>query len=314
MDGVPAYTIRQLAAFVAVAEWGTITAAADALHMSHSAVSATITDLEKALDVKLFVRQRARGVKLTPTGHAVLDRAKILLHHASELQNDAHSEAGSVAGPVAVGCYPSLGPTLLPSLIADFTRAHPRAHVDFREDTQNRLRGLLDAHDLDVAFLYDLGLEPGLETVTLDVRHPMVLLPGDHPLAVGDTVRLRDLADEPMVLLDAPPSSGHALSVCAEAGFTPAIGYRAQNFETARSFVGRGLGWTLLLQRPAMDVTYEGLPLALRTVVDPVPAPVRVVLAWRRDAVPSRVAQTFVDFVIAAQSAESRPEQDQRLH
>jgi len=106
------------------------------------------------------------------------------------------------------------------------------------------------------------------------------------------------------VLLDAPPSSGHALSVCAEAGFTPMIGYRAQNFETARSFVGRGLGWTLLLQRPAGDLTYEGLPLAVRPVVDPEPAPVRVVLAWRKDALPSRVAQTFIDFVIAARSTK----------
>lgn len=311
-DGTPAYTIRQLVAFVAVAEWGTITAAADSLHMSHSALSSAITDLEKALDVKLFVRQRARGVKLTPTGHAVLDRAKTLLHHAAELESDAHSEAGSVAGPVAVGCYPSLGPTLLPSLLAGFTRAHPRARVDFREDTQNRLRALLDSHDLDVAFLYDLELEPGLDTATVDVRRPMVLLAADHPLAAAPTLRLHDLAGEPMVLLDAPPSSGHALSVCAEAGFTPSIAYRAQNFETARSFVGRGLGWTLLLQRPAMDITYEGLPLALRAVVDPEPAAVEVVLAWRKDALPSRVAQTFIDFVVAEQKSKNGVEQDQR--
>ncbi len=295
---MPTYTIRQLAAFVAVAEWGTITAAADAMHMSHSALSSAITDLEKALAVKLLVRQRARGVKLTPTGHAVLERAKMLLHHASELESDARSEAGDVVGPVAVGCYLSLAPTLLPAIIADFTRAHPRADVDFREDTQNRLRMLLDSHELDVAFLYDLDLEPGLETVTLDKREPMVLISAEHPLAGASQIRLRDLADEPMVLLDAPPSSGHALRVCAEAGFTPAVAYRTQTFETARSFVGRGLGWTLLVQRPAVDVTYEGRTLVLLPVVDPSPEPVRVVLAWRKDALPSRVAQTFTDFVI----------------
>ena len=305
-DGVPGYTLRQLAAFAAVAEWGTITAAADALHMSHSALSSAVTDLEKALEVKLFVRQRARGVTLTPTGHEVLDRARVLLHHAAELERDAHSEAGAVVGPVAVGCYPSLGPTLLPSLLADFIRIHPRARVDFREDTQNRLRGLLDAHELDVAFLYDLDLEPGLEIAKLDVRRPMVLLPVTHPLAAAPAVRLRDLATEPMVLLDAPPSSGHASRVCADAGFAPIIGYRVQSFETARSFVGRGLGWTLLLQRPANDTTYEGLPLALRDVVDPVPASVEVVLAWRGDALLSRVARTFVDFVIGAQGTGSR--------
>ncbi|MEE2061410.1 LysR family transcriptional regulator [Rhodococcus artemisiae] len=300
-EGVPAYTIRQLAAFVAVADWGTITAAADALHMSHSAVSASINDLERALDVTLFVRQRARGVRLTPTGHAVLERAKNVLHVATELESDAHSEAGSVVGPVAVGCYPSLGPTLLPSLIAGFTEAHPRARVDFREDTQDRLRALLDSRELDVAFLYDLELDPGLETVVLDSREPMLLLPAEHPAASsGEPVRLTDLAQDPMVILDAPPSSGHAMSLCAEAGFSPVVAYRTQNYETARSFVGRGLGWTLLLQRPAQDVSYEGLPIAVRPFAEPKPPPVGILLAWRKDALQSRVAQTFVDFVLAA--------------
>jgi DNA-binding transcriptional LysR family regulator len=300
-EGVPAYTIRQLAAFVAVADWGTITAAADALHMSHSAVSASINDLERTLDVTLFVRQRARGVRLTPTGHAVLERAKTVLHFAAELESDAHSEAGSVVGPVAVGCYPSLGPTLLPSLIAGFTEAHPRARVDFREETQDRLRSLLDSRELDVAFLYDLELDPGLETVLLDSREPMLLLPAEHPAALsGDPVRLTDLAHDPMVILDAPPSSGHAMSLCAEAGFSPVVAYRTQNYETARSFVGRGLGWTLLLQRPAQDVSYEGLPIAVRPFAEPKPAPVGVFLAWRKDALQSRVAQTFVDFVLTA--------------
>ncbi|NLV80011.1 MAG: LysR family transcriptional regulator [Rhodococcus sp.] len=304
-EGVPAYTIRQLAAFVAVAEWGTITAAADALHMSHSALSAAISDLERALDVKLLVRQRARGVRLTPIGHAVLGRAETLLHFATELESDARSEAGSVAGPVAVGCYPSLGPTMLPALIAGFTRVHPRARVDFREDTQNRLRALLDSHDLDVAFLYDLDLEPGLESVVLDTREPMLLLPADHPRAQsGEPVPLTDLAREPMVMLDAPPSSGHAVAVCAEAGFSPVVAYRTQNYETCRAFVGRGLGWSLLLQRPAQDTTYEGRPIAVRPFAEPKPAPVDVLLAWRNDALRSRVAQTFVDFVVASRRAE----------
>ncbi|UYP20133.1 LysR family transcriptional regulator [Rhodococcus sp. Z13] len=306
-DGAPAFTMRQLAAFVAVAEWGTITAAADAIHMSHSALSSAITDLEHALDAKLLVRQRARGVKLTPTGHVVLERAKLLLHHASELESDARSEAGDVVGRVSVGCYPSLGPTLLPPLIADFTRAHPRAQVDFHEDTQNRLTGLLASHDLDVAFLYDIDLDPELERIALSVRKPMVLLATDHPLAGEQAVDLRDLADEPMVLLDAPPSSGHALGMCAEAGFTPLIAYRTQTFETARSFVGRGLGWTLLLQRPVGDITYEGHALALLPIAHPPAEPVNVVLARRKNAHPSRVAQAFADFVVAAHRGFTAP-------
>ncbi|WP_372462360.1 hypothetical protein [Rhodococcus pyridinivorans] len=80
----------------------------------------------------------------------MLERAKMLLHHASELESDARSEAGRHRRSGGGGVL-----------------SLPRADIDFREDTQNRLRMLLDSHDLDVAFLYDLDLEPGLETVTL---------------------------------------------------------------------------------------------------------------------------------------------------
>ena len=52
-----------------------------------------------------------------------------------------------------------------------------------------------------------------------------------------------------MVLLDAPPSSAHALGLCADAGFTPRVRFRAGNFETARALVGRGFGWSLPVSR-----------------------------------------------------------------
>ncbi|RZK84403.1 MAG: LysR family transcriptional regulator, partial [Rhodococcus sp. (in: high G+C Gram-positive bacteria)] len=85
-DNVPVYTMRQLAAFVAVAETGTISGAAERMHLSQSALSAAVTDLEKALKAQLCVRRRARGVQLTPTGEAVLSRARALLQQAGELQ------------------------------------------------------------------------------------------------------------------------------------------------------------------------------------------------------------------------------------
>ncbi|WP_307845946.1 LysR substrate-binding domain-containing protein [Saccharomonospora sp. NB11] len=69
----------------------------------------------------------------------------------------------------------------------------------------------------------------------LSSRAPAVSLAPEHPLAsVDGPLRLSDLADEPMVRLDAPPSSHHAMEVCQFAGFAPKIGYRTQNFETAR--------------------------------------------------------------------------------
>jgi DNA-binding transcriptional LysR family regulator len=295
-DGLPTYTIRQLAAFVAAAETGTISAAADRMHLSQSALSTAITDLEKALDVKLCVRKRAHGLSLTPTGQSVLARARLLLQQANEIQADASGESGGVVGPVVVGCYPSLGPTVLPSLIHGFLRRHPRATVEFREDNQDRLRAQIDGGEIDVCIVYDLDLSPEWRTAVLMWRTPMVVLPAGHRLAENPQLRLADLADEPMVLLDAPPSSNHALAMCRRAGFAPRVTYRTRNYETARAFVGRGLGWTLLVQRPALDVTYEGLPVVLRDIAEPVLDQVAVVIAWHPNALPSRVTRAFIEF------------------
>lgn len=308
VDAVPTYTMRQLAAFVAVAETGTISAAAERMHLSQSALASAVTDLEKALKAQLTVRRRARGVQLTPTGESVLARARVLLHQASELQTDAVGEGGAAAGPLVLGCYPSLGPTLLPSLLHAFTQHHPRVDVDFREDTQNRLRKQLDDGEIDLALVYDLSLSPEWRVEVLMIREPRVVLGTDHRLAHQEgPLRLVDLADDPMILLDAPPSSEHAMTTCREAGFAPRIAYRTRNYETARAFVGRGLGWTLLLQRPHFDVTYEGLEVVVKEIVDPAPAPVGIVVAWHRDSLLSRAARSFIQFVAQRARADFPP-------
>ena len=304
-DEVPRYTMRQLAAFVAVAESGTISGAAARLHLSQSALSAAITDLEKALQAQLCVRKRARGVGLTPTGEAVLGRARALLRQANEIQADAIGESGGVAGPVTVGCYPSLGPTILPPLLQGFLARYPRASVEFREDTQNRLRDQVDRGELDVCIVYDLDLSPEWRTEVLAMRAPLVVLASGHRLAnETEGIDLADLAEDPLVLLDAPPSSNHALDVCRRAGFAPRIAYRTRNYETARAFVGHSLGWTLLLQRPAVDKTYEGRAVVVRKIVAPELPAVAIVVAWHREMIPSRVTRAFIDFATEHYSSE----------
>lgn len=181
IDPAPTYTMRQLAAFVAVAETGTISGAAERLHLSPSALSASLTELERALKVQLCVRRRSFGIQLTRTGESVLVRARALLQQAGELESDALGTGGSVSGPIAIGCYPALGPTVLPSMIAGFTRENPDAQVEFREDTQNRLQTHLENGELDLAIAYDLDLSPQLRTVPLAIREPLIVLGAEHP-------------------------------------------------------------------------------------------------------------------------------------
>ena len=137
------------------------------------------------------------------------------------------------------------------------------------------------------------------------MRAPLVVLASGHRLAnETEGIDLADLAEDPLVLLDAPPSSNHALDVCRRAGFAPRIAYRTRNYETARAFVGHSLGWTLLLQRPAVDKTYEGRAVVVRKIVAPELPAVAIVVAWHREMIPSRVTRAFIDFATEHYSSE----------
>ncbi|MGY1644413.1 LysR substrate-binding domain-containing protein [Geodermatophilus sp. SYSU D00703] len=298
-EGAPAFTMNQLAAFVAVAEAGTISAAAERLHASPSALSAAVSELERALQSQLLRRRKAKGVSLTPTGELVLPRARLLLHQASELEADARGEERGVTGVVRLGCYPSLAPTALPALISDFTQAHPDARLEVSENTQDQLSKGLDSGELDLAIVYDLDLDPTWRSAALAHLPPRAVLPAGHRLAgSAGPIDLSGLRADPMVLLDAPPSSGHAFDCCARAGFTPDVVYRARTYETARAFVGRGLGWTLLLQRPSANVTYEGRPVVVKDIATPALPPVAVAVVWSPDSLLSRASRTFITHAV----------------
>ncbi|HRW20276.1 MAG TPA: LysR substrate-binding domain-containing protein [Dermatophilaceae bacterium] len=298
--GVPAYTLQQLAAFVAVADTGTIAAAAGRMQLSPSAVRSSLGDLERALGAQLTVRQRAKGVELTAAGQVVLAKARIVLHESLDLEADVRGEPGQVTGILHVGCYATLGPTALPPLLQGYTRHFPAVRVELREDTLDGLRAAVDAGDVDVALTYDVDLPRHWKRVVCQRLHPRVHIAADHPLAAGGSIRLADLADEPMVLLDVPPSREHVLDMCRGAGIEPRIALRTSNFETARALVGRGLGWALLVQRTPSEVSYEGRPIVSLEVVDPALPSVEVVVTWPRDARLSRAAQAFAQLAAKA--------------
>ncbi len=287
----PAYSLRQLAYFVAVAEAGTLAGASATLHVSASALSLALDELERALDAQLTVRRRAHGIRLTPAGQETLRRARRLLREADELADAAGGDPGEVAGTVRVGCYTTLAPGLLPATIGRFTARHPRARVEFVEGSQDVLqRGLLDG-ELDVAVLYDHRLDPVLELTSLSSNTPHLVLPRGHRLVHGSApVALADLVGEPMVLLDLPPSSEHALGVCLAAGLSPRIRYRTVNAETARALVGQGLGFTVLAQpEPGGRDEVAAVPIA----EDPAPLP--IVMGWSGRVAPTATARAFAD-------------------
>ncbi|GGO80177.1 LysR substrate-binding domain-containing protein [Wenjunlia tyrosinilytica] len=295
---VPGFSLRQALYFVTAAESGTLSEAALRLHVSQSGLSLAINELERALKVQLCIRRKAHGITLTSAGKEALHQMRALLRQVEELESAVSGSGDHLSGRLSVGCYVTLAPTVLPPLLQGFSELHPMLTVDFTEGTQDALqRKLLDG-ELDLAVLYDMDVLPEMERVALFSMRPHVLLPADHRLAGEPKVALRDLVAEPMVLLDAPPSSLHTLLLCKTAGVTPLVRHRTTNFEMARALVGRGLGYAILIQRPPNDRTYEGLRVVHKEIAELPEAAVSVLLCWPQQVAQTRRAAEFVRYCL----------------
>jgi DNA-binding transcriptional LysR family regulator len=287
-------SLRQLSYFVAAAETGTMTAAATALHVSQSAVSLGLADLERQLGVQLVLRRRAKGLTLTAAGRELIGPARALLRLAEELRAGAGDLGTALRGRLVIGCFQTIGPFVMPALLDSFREAHPGVELDFVEGSLVELQAMLLDGECEVALLYDMDLSPAVHRETVYLTSPHVLLAPAHPLAARSEIHLSELADHDMIMLDFPPSEHHFSLLLAAAGVVPRVRHRTVNFEMVRSLVARGHGFSLLIQEPSVGVSYEGRPLVVRPLADHV-EPTAVVLAWPSAAPPTRRARAFAD-------------------
>lgn len=300
--GSPPYTLRQLECFVAIAEAGTIAGAADALHASGSATADALTALESALGVRLVSRHRARGVSLTSDGLSVLPIARALLAQAEEVVLSVGSSPTAVRGLVRLGAVQTLAPVVLPSLIAHLRRAHPDLRIEFTVADQPTLLDAIDVGALDVAVMLDIDVPPELSRRVLGTTAAAAVVASDHPLAGRSSIRLTELAEEPMVLLDTPTARLHTLELMSSAGVTPRIALRTPHYDLCRSLVGRGLGYSLLMWSTSPQLTADGGSVAYLPIF-PSPREVEVLAVWRDSRVPARVA-AVVDAAVALNQYE----------
>ncbi|RSZ61908.1 LysR family transcriptional regulator [Corynebacterium hylobatis] len=300
------FTFRQLEAFIAVSRAGSITGAADDLLSSPSAVSAAITELERGLGVTLFERKRSKGVLLTTHGEHLKTFASTLLEGAAAAASAVAETDQEIQGTIRLGSYSSLSATLLPILLAEFSRDHPQVLFELPGGNQDELRQMLDKGEIDVALTYNRFLTPDVNFRRIQRRHPYVLLARDHPRAGQSSVTLAELQDENFILLDLYPSRENTLSWFEEANIRPRIKWVTKEAALARGLVGRGLGYTILLQPYGHNYTVDGsevVPLPL----EPRPSPIDVFVVWRTlpSGEPLRIRK-FVDHISA--STEHFPE------
>jgi DNA-binding transcriptional LysR family regulator len=225
--------LRQLATFVAVAEEGSFTRAADRLHVVQSAVSAGVRNLEKELGTMLFDRS-THSVKLTDAGHALLPEARATLA-AAQAARDAVDEArGGLRGTVVLGTMQAQGMRAidLAAILAAFRAEHHAVEVKIRHagGSSEMAREVREGR-LDLAFVALPGNgPPGVELTPLASEPIVLAVPASHPLAESTDVELSQLGDEPMV--DLPAGWGIRIAVeraFAAAGITRTVAYEVND-------------------------------------------------------------------------------------
>jgi len=253
--------IRQLEYFVAAARHGGAARAAEALSVSQPSISKAIADLEELWGEPLFVRLHARGLELTAAGALRHREAHALLEQARTL---AAPRVGELAGLLRVGCLSTLAPRWLPDMLARMATAWPAIEVQLVEGDTETLTRMLERGALDVALMYDLGLARGVRLAPVMQLRPYALLPWGHRLAQATSLRIADLAREPLVLINLPHSREYFLSLFRDAGVAPRIAHESASLEMVRSLVANGLGVSLLTTRPVRDQAYDGKRIACR--------------------------------------------------
>jgi len=216
--------LRLIRYFVAVAEAGTITAAAQRLHIAQPSLSAAMRQLEAQLGVELLAR-RGRRVTVTPAGTLLLRRGRELLAHADAVAAQVRGHATAAATRLRLGLTPTARYGVAPRLLAACAARAPAIMLYTSEDTTGALlRDVADGR-LDLAVTFCAPAPPAeVELVALTEDPAVVHLPAGHPLAERPTLELADLASETILVAASRDSGGftdRVLEAFAAAGITP---------------------------------------------------------------------------------------------
>ncbi|WP_448956439.1 LysR family transcriptional regulator [Labrys neptuniae] len=195
-------TLRQLGAFIAVAELGQFNLAAQTLHLTQSAVSILIRDLESEIGARLFDRH-TRMVSLTHVGQEFLPQARKILKDLELAVGGVRDNASLKRGQVTVAAAIVLAATIVPAIIARFLRTYPEISVNIRDMPEEQISPALKRNEVDIAVGTLSDDDPEITATPLLRDKLMLICREDHRFARRKSVRWAELKDENLITLAA---------------------------------------------------------------------------------------------------------------
>lgn len=289
-------TLQQLAYFVAVADVGSFTRAADTVGVAQPTLSRQLRVLEQELGAPLVDRGSRDGLVLTPAGEAVLPLARRILADMDSARTAVAELIGLQSGRVRVGATPSLCIGVLADVLRVFLGRHPDVRLELVEDGSQPLVRALARGELDLALVIvpAAGLDPGLSVTPLLRERLSVASAADGRTPAGRRpMTVAELSRQPVVV----PREGYdlrevTLRAYAEAGVTPRFAVEGGEMDAVLRLVEAGAGVAVV-----PDLVFAGRPGLRRTALTP-PLYRTVALARRSDLAPTHAVQAFCDTLL----------------
>lgn len=237
---------RDLQYIVAVAEYGSVSRAAEACAITQPALSERIKRIESTLNVELFERS-TRALTVTPVGERLVHKARALLDDVVDIDEIVSSSREPLTGPFRVGIIATLGPYLIPLVLPRLRKRFPNLELILHEGLTEALLASLQAGSLDAVIAAAPLPVSGFDQLDLFYEPFILAIPVEHQLAKRKVVNATDLRGDDMVLLDDGHClSAQALDVCPAKQRRNRNRLHAMSLETLRHMVAAGAGYSLM--------------------------------------------------------------------
>lgn len=261
------FTFRQLELYIALAETSQISKAAAHCHISQSAMTIAMRNLEDAVNTQLFVRY-PKGIRLTPAGERFLTHARDIINNSHRAIDDLHNQPDTSFGKVTVGIAETLSAYLLPGVLNDIEQRFPLMEIKFEEAPAPVLLEMLRENKIDFVLMLTSNISHDADLhIEAFIRSPRRLWanPG-HPLLSKSQLRLTDVEKYPFILLRTDEYPGVINEYWKAIGKGPDVFYRTNSFEVVRSLVAQGRGVTILSDLVYRPWSLEGQRILRRTI------------------------------------------------
>jgi len=238
--------LHQLRYFCAIVDSGTFSRAARQTNVSQPSLSQQIRKLEDELGARLFDRL-GRTVRLTEIGRTFLPRARAVLRELEAARGDLAEQRDSMSGTITVGVIPTVAPYLLPPHLAAFSRKFPDAKISIVEEITSLLLERLRAATIDLALLALPIRGHEFESFPIRTEPFFAAVPQKHPLARLKSLSLKDLRNDPFLLLrDGHCFRENTLAACDRARLHPQIVFESGQFSSLLGMVAAGMGVSIV--------------------------------------------------------------------